>query len=468
MRPWSAIFGTAAIISRTCPRCATGCGARADAAMNVLAVNCGSSSIKFGLFAAPASGEHGDGMSRLAGGGIERLGTGRAQLHFETVRGVPLDTTGVVPDQAEGVRRIAEWMSATRLSVQAVGHRVVHGGPRFRTPTLLDDTVIAAIHALEALAPLHNGPSLAGIRACRAAFGGDPPLVAVGAPRALGAEQRPARPAGARERRRRRGDRDRGVLLSHPQVHRRVPGGARRRPGGRVHRSHRRALGRGARADLPGARVLRPDPRPASQCRRGGRRATHQRLGGAAGGVRDSDRRGDRDRAGHRAGAPSVRLIVSLALLAALAGCSLLERARSNFWELERGPSGQAPDPATTREAVIQIYAARTVGWRGFFAVHTWIAVKPRDAESYTRYEVIGWGVDRGAPAVRVNRSGADNYWFGDRPERLVDLRGEAADPLIERVAAAVASYPYQATYRTWPGPNSNPFTAGRGRSMPA
>ena len=147
--------------------------------MNVLAVNCGSSSIKFGLFAAPASGEHGDGMSRLAGGGIERLGTGRAQLHFETVRGVPLDTTGVVPDQAEGVRRIAEWMSATRLSVQAVGHRVVHGGPWFRTPTLLDDTVIAAIHELEALAPLHNGPSLAGIRACRAAFGGDPPMVAV-------------------------------------------------------------------------------------------------------------------------------------------------------------------------------------------------------------------------------------------------------------------------------------------------
>jgi len=162
-----------------------------------------------------------------------------------------------------------------------------------------------------------------------------------------------------------------------------------------------------------------------------------------------------------------VRRIAALVLLVTLAGCSMLARARSNFWELERGPSGQAPDPATTREAVIQIYAARTAGWRGFFAVHTWIAVKPRDAESYTRYEVIGWGVDRGAPAVRVNRSGADNYWFGDRPERLVDLRGEAADPLIERVAAAVASYPYQATYRTWPGPNSNTFTAWVGRSVP-
>ena len=87
-----------------------------------------------------------------------------------------------------------------------------------------------------------------------------------------------------------------------------------------------------------------------------------------------------------------MRLIVPLIVLVALAGCSLLERTRTNFWELERGPSGQAPDPAAAREAVIQVYAARTVGWRGFFAVHTWISVKPRNADAYTRYEVIGWG----------------------------------------------------------------------------
>ena len=162
-----------------------------------------------------------------------------------------------------------------------------------------------------------------------------------------------------------------------------------------------------------------------------------------------------------------MRLVVSLVLLVALAGCSLLERARSNFWELERGPSGQAPDPELARDAVIQVYAARTVGWRGLFAVHTWISVKPRDAESYTRYEVIGWGVGGGAPAIRINRSGADNYWFGDRPELLVDVRGEAAEPLIPRVEAAVASYPYPASYRTWPGPNSNTFIAWIGRAVP-
>ena len=50
------------------------------------------------------------------------------------------------------------------------------------------------------------------------------------------------------------------------------------------------------------------------------------------------------------------------------------------------------------------------------FAVHTWIVVKPSDAPRYTRYEVIGFGVANGAPAVRVDRTGPDNYWFGARP----------------------------------------------------
>ena len=162
-----------------------------------------------------------------------------------------------------------------------------------------------------------------------------------------------------------------------------------------------------------------------------------------------------------------MKRLLPLVVLLVAAGCAMLERAGGNFWELERGPSGQAPDPAVTREAVAQVYAARTVGWRGLFAVHTWIAVKPRDADAYTRYEVIGWGVDRGAPAVRVNRAGPDNYWFGDRPERLVDLRGNGVDALVAQVEAAVASYPYPARYRTWPGPNSNTFTAWIGRSVP-
>ena len=148
-------------------------------------------------------------------------------------------------------------------------------------------------------------------------------------------------------------------------------------------------------------------------------------------------------------------------------GCVVLQRATTNWWDLERGPSGQAPDPATTSEPVVQVYAARTVGLRGLIAVHSWIVVKARDAKAYTRYEVIGWGVDRGLPALRVNRSGPDNYWFGDRPKRLVDLRGEGVDTIVERVEKAVADYPYPSTYRTWPGPNSNTFTAWVGQRVP-
>ena len=154
-------------------------------------------------------------------------------------------------------------------------------------------------------------------------------------------------------------------------------------------------------------------------------------------------------------------------LLVTFGGCAALERASGHWWEARRDSSAQAPDPATTPEAVIQVYAARTVGWRGVFGVHSWIAVKPAGAAAYRRYEVVGWGVDRGVPAVRVDRAGPDNYWFGSRPELLVDARGQGVDALIERVRDAVARYPYGATYRTWPGPNSNTFIAWIGREVP-
>lgn len=158
-------------------------------------------------------------------------------------------------------------------------------------------------------------------------------------------------------------------------------------------------------------------------------------------------------------------MVSVLLALAAVGGCGTV--GGEAWWLARRDASGQAPDPATTRDAVIQVYAARTVGWRGVLAVHTWIAVKPEGAGAYTRYEVMGWGVSRGAPALRVNRTGPDNYWFGSRPDLLVDVRGPRAGRLIPRVEAAVQAYPYPRTYRTWPGPNSNTFTASIGRAVP-
>ena len=163
----------------------------------------------------------------------------------------------------------------------------------------------------------------------------------------------------------------------------------------------------------------------------------------------------------------TIGLALLLLLFLAGVGCSGLERVVGRWWELRRDSSGQAPDPATTPEPVVQVYAARAVGWRGVVAVHTWIALKPTGASSYTRYEVVGFGVSEGAPAIRVNRTGPDNYWFGSRPDLLVDRRGDGVDELIAQVEAAVKAYPYPASYRTWPGPNSNTFTAQIGRDVP-
>jgi len=160
-------------------------------------------------------------------------------------------------------------------------------------------------------------------------------------------------------------------------------------------------------------------------------------------------------------------LAVLLTVTLTLVACSAFDRWSVPWWKARRDSSGQAPDPATTPEPIVQVYAARAASWRGVFAMHTWIAVKHADAPTWRRYEVLGWGVAHGAPAVRVDRAGPDDYWFGARPELLVDRRGDGAEALIERVEAAVNAYPYQRAYRTWPGPNSNTFTAYVGRAVP-
>ena len=154
-------------------------------------------------------------------------------------------------------------------------------------------------------------------------------------------------------------------------------------------------------------------------------------------------------------------LLPALFLLPVLvSGCLPYGRDGVPWYEARRDPTGLAPDPATTPEAVIQVYAARAVSWRGIFSMHTWIAVKPSGAPRYTRYEVLGFGVSNGAPAIRIDRMGPDNYWFGARPQIILDRRGPDVDAIIERIRGAVLSYPYPHEYRAWPGPNSNTFTA--------
>src|SRR5262250_2100984 len=78
-----------------------------------------------------------------------------------------------------------------------------------------------------------------------------------------------------------------------------------------------------------------------------------------------------------------------------------------------REPVGLAPDPATTPEAVVQVYSARAVSWRGWFGVHTWVAVKPTGAHEFTVHEVIGWRLRRAGTVVVASHRAPDSRWYG-------------------------------------------------------
>lgn len=154
-------------------------------------------------------------------------------------------------------------------------------------------------------------------------------------------------------------------------------------------------------------------------------------------------------------------LSACLAVLA-LAGC-----AERDWRTASREPAGLAPDPASTREAVLQVYGAPAWSWRGWFAIHTWIAAKPTGASSYTVYEVVGWRLRRGLPALRIAQDYPDRYWFGEKPRLLVTHRGPGVDALIGQVDRAARDYPWPETYTVFPGPNSNTFTAWVARQVP-
>jgi len=138
-----------------------------------------------------------------------------------------------------------------------------------------------------------------------------------------------------------------------------------------------------------------------------------------------------------------------------------------DFRTANRDSAGIAPDPAETPEAVVQVYVARALNWRGIFGVHTWIATKPENAPHFTVHQVIGWRVFRDLPAVFSETAVPDRNWFGNRPEIIAELRGKEATEAIAKIAEAVESYPYIHEYRLWPGPNSNTFTAYVARKVP-
>lgn len=133
-----------------------------------------------------------------------------------------------------------------------------------------------------------------------------------------------------------------------------------------------------------------------------------------------------------------------------------------------REPAGIAPNPALEKQAVIEVYAADAFSWRGWFAVHTWIATKAANDPEYTVYEVVGWGVDRGLPALRsYQTSTPDRYWYGAKPEKILSIQGDRATELIPKISAVINRYPWADKYSLFPGPNSNTFPAWVGMQVP-
>jgi acetate kinase len=116
--------------------------------MIILALNCGSSSVKYKLY-------DWDKRETLAKGEVERVGiTGGPANHREALRQI----IGSLPD----------------AQISAVGHRVVHGGEKFKSSVLLNEEVLDAIRAVKDLAPLHNPPNIAGIEAAQEVLPGVP------------------------------------------------------------------------------------------------------------------------------------------------------------------------------------------------------------------------------------------------------------------------------------------------------
>jgi hypothetical protein len=157
-------------------------------------------------------------------------------------------------------------------------------------------------------------------------------------------------------------------------------------------------------------------------------------------------------------------LVVFALPIAARGGLYAVEDHPRSWRDANWSSAHMLPPADEDRQARVLVFAARAGGWKSVFAVHTWVAVKPENATAYTRYDVMGFG-----QPIRVNMHAPDAYWFGDRPRLVADVRGARAGTAIPKIEAAVKSYPYATwgSYRVWPGPNSNTFTATLLRAAP-
>lgn len=141
--------------------------------MNVLVINCGSSSLKYQVI-------HSDSEEVLAKGICERIGID-GRLVYQPKNGEKEVTEAAMPTHTEAVRMVLDALVNPKTGVlksldeiDAVGHRIVHGGEKFASSTLLTEEVIQAVEECSDLAPLHNPANLIGVRACQKVLKGVP------------------------------------------------------------------------------------------------------------------------------------------------------------------------------------------------------------------------------------------------------------------------------------------------------
>jgi hypothetical protein len=157
------------------------------------------------------------------------------------------------------------------------------------------------------------------------------------------------------------------------------------------------------------------------------------------------------------------KFFLIIILVTSVCACS-----NSNWQTASRKPAGIAPKPSKEKNAIIEIYAADAFSWRGWFAVHTWIAIKEQNSEEYTVYEVVGWRLSQGLPALNEYKTmSPDRYWYGAKPEKILSITGDKAAKLIPKITEAVSRYPWADEYTLFPGPNSNTFPAWIGFQIP-
>jgi acetate kinase len=155
--------------------------------MNVLVLNCGSSTVKFQLIATDLDEISRNADRRLAGGVVERIG-GEAIITTKVEGRAQQRSTAALRDMRAAVDHLIRWASSEAAGIDgirsiadihAVGHRVVHGGERFTHSVLITDEVLDGIEEMIELAPLHNPANIKGIQAARELFGPGLPQVAI-------------------------------------------------------------------------------------------------------------------------------------------------------------------------------------------------------------------------------------------------------------------------------------------------